>query len=511
MFARNLVAKARSLSKNIVRNSSVQLKPASPKAAPIVNVLEAVKPGATPKGSVVAVLTGKSSYPQVPLSDSFVSWSAKEQPKINEKVEVTVLENGMRVVSVDSQDLTSTVGVYVDAGSRNENDHTAGVTHVLEHLALQSTTNRSQFRIFRDASKIGANLSISSGREGFFLSASSLRDFAPEALGLLADGVQNYALIPEEVSDAVVYYGANVFPRSQQPAEWIVEALHRVAFKNQPLGQSLYAQNPSSLKPKVFKEYLEGLFTPKRTIVTAVGVDHAELVALTRELFDKMPADQNVLSKKAEYVGGDARLDKVLTDEDLLAARDTSAPEILTHIAIGFKGAAATDKDSVAEQVLAALLGNSSNVTGTARLNKLVNGQTAFSASSFLFSYSDAALFGLYGTAQGANGKQLLDALVGEAKALAGSVSVVELTAAKRSLKTKWGFCENKQTHALNLARDVAMFGQAQNLSSLVDQVTADDLRKAAQRLLKSKPTVAVYGNATSLPDYSEIAQSVKL
>jgi hypothetical protein len=50
---------------------------------------------------------------------------------------VTVLESGLRVASEDSGAPTATVGIWIDAGSRYEDDRNNGVAHFLEHMAFK--------------------------------------------------------------------------------------------------------------------------------------------------------------------------------------------------------------------------------------------------------------------------------------------------------------------------------------------------------------------------------------
>ena len=50
---------------------------------------------------------------------------------------VSTLPNGFRVASEDSGGETCTVGVYIDAGSRFENETNNGVAHFLEHMAFK--------------------------------------------------------------------------------------------------------------------------------------------------------------------------------------------------------------------------------------------------------------------------------------------------------------------------------------------------------------------------------------
>lgn len=55
-------------------------------------------------------------------------------------LQVTTLENGFRVISQPiPQCGISQVGVYIDAGSRYENDGNNGVAHFLEHLMFKGT------------------------------------------------------------------------------------------------------------------------------------------------------------------------------------------------------------------------------------------------------------------------------------------------------------------------------------------------------------------------------------
>lgn len=54
------------------------------------------------------------------------------------KTETTTLSNGLTIATEHSPwAQTSTVGVWIDAGSRAETDRTNGTAHFLEHLAFK--------------------------------------------------------------------------------------------------------------------------------------------------------------------------------------------------------------------------------------------------------------------------------------------------------------------------------------------------------------------------------------
>ena len=63
-------------------------------------------------------------------------------------IRTTTLDNGLRVVSdrMDSVETTS-VGVWVNAGARDEHLEINGISHLLEHMAFKGTERRDAYAI----------------------------------------------------------------------------------------------------------------------------------------------------------------------------------------------------------------------------------------------------------------------------------------------------------------------------------------------------------------------------
>ena len=63
-------------------------------------------------------------------------------------INTTTLENGLRVVSdrMDSVE-TASVGVWVNAGTRDEHADINGISHLLEHMAFKGTQKRNAYDI----------------------------------------------------------------------------------------------------------------------------------------------------------------------------------------------------------------------------------------------------------------------------------------------------------------------------------------------------------------------------
>ncbi len=81
-------------------------------------------------------------------------------------VQVSVLENGMRVVTeAMSRVETVSCGIWVGCGSRNELADINGVAHLLEHMAFKGTERRSAQDIVEEIESVGGHLNAYTGRE----------------------------------------------------------------------------------------------------------------------------------------------------------------------------------------------------------------------------------------------------------------------------------------------------------------------------------------------------------
>jgi mitochondrial-processing peptidase subunit beta len=96
------------------------------------------------------------------------SHQLQEPSSINVNIpetKITRLSNGLRVASENSGIATATVGLWIDAGSRFENDRNNGVAHFLEHMAFKGTKSRSQTELELEVENMGAHLNAYTSRE----------------------------------------------------------------------------------------------------------------------------------------------------------------------------------------------------------------------------------------------------------------------------------------------------------------------------------------------------------
>ena len=76
-----------------------------------------------------------------------------------------ILDNGLTVIT-DPMNIDSTsVGVWVGAGSSKENSDQCGIAHMLEHMAFKGTTNRNAETIAREIEDVGGDINAYTSKE----------------------------------------------------------------------------------------------------------------------------------------------------------------------------------------------------------------------------------------------------------------------------------------------------------------------------------------------------------
>jgi predicted Zn-dependent peptidase len=64
------------------------------------------------------------------------------------KIDSSALSNGIRVATSASSGELASFGIYVDAGSRNENEHNNGITNLAQRLAFDAASVSDVVGIF---------------------------------------------------------------------------------------------------------------------------------------------------------------------------------------------------------------------------------------------------------------------------------------------------------------------------------------------------------------------------
>eukprot|EP00743_Colponemidia_sp_Colp-15_P001325 GILK01001452.1.p1 GENE.GILK01001452.1~~GILK01001452.1.p1 ORF type:complete len:518 (-),score=76.55 GILK01001452.1:181-1533(-) len=429
------------------------------------------------------------------------------------KSQVSVLPNGVKVVSQETYGQGATVGVFVEAGARFEDASNSGTSYMLQNMAYKSTSTRTHFRMVRDIESVGATAVCVAARDSIMYQMDGLRDSAPQMLNLLHDNLANSMYLDHELLEQQQDYPRRLAELESNPEQLMTELLHEAAYESNSLGNPQMPREGSirKLTSAHLRNFVAQHFTADRIVLSGAGVDHAEFLEKAKALFGNMPAPATKFTRppKAKYTGGETRLKG---DSDNV------------HVAIAFEAPGWLDHKALLPLCVLHMLmggGNSFSAGGPGKgmysrnyLNALNKHAWLDSCTQFNAFYNDSGLFGIHGSAPHDKGAELTDVLVQQLKGMTSTLDAQELNRAKNQLKSSVFYnLESRVVLFEDLGRQVLTFGThtgpAEEVKK-IDKITAEDVMKAAKMVLSSNPTVVALGEISSVPRFETIAKKLK-
>ena len=113
----------------------------------------------------------------------------------------TILPNGLRIVSSTMPHVRSvSTGIFVGAGSRYEDERTAGASHFLEHMLFKGSEKRPEPQLISGAiESVGGIFNASTDREATIYYTKVGRDHFDVSLDVLIDMYRSPLFISEEL------------------------------------------------------------------------------------------------------------------------------------------------------------------------------------------------------------------------------------------------------------------------------------------------------------------------
>ena len=131
--------------------------------------------------------------------------------------------------------MTSSVGIYIDAGSRGDKMTASGAAHFLEHLSFKGTKNRTQGELEVEVEDAGAMLNAYTSREQTCFNAHCFDDNVPQMVEILADITQNQTLdqgAVEREKDVIMREAEDI---ATNYPETLFDHLHSVVYQRKLL------------------------------------------------------------------------------------------------------------------------------------------------------------------------------------------------------------------------------------------------------------------------------------
>lgn len=474
------------------------------------------------------------------LNDRVSSSQFSSVTSQNYDTHVTKLDNGLRVATEKLFGEFCTVGVIIDAGPRYESAFTSGTTHFIEKLAFNSSVAyRNRDHVLQTLEKYGAICDCQSGRDAIVYALSCRRSGLRNILHLLADTLYRPLYQDSEIEQVrkSIEFEIEDLNTRPDPEPLLAEMLHKAAYGDAPLANPKICpeENINKINREDLYFYQRALYKPERTVLTCIGTDHDEFIAMTKENFcskmpiwetdaTTLPTKRNVTpdidSRKSVWQGGSCIIEKDLSD--LNQGTNNQMPE-LTHLVVGLESPSYLDEhDFVTSCVINTLMGGGGSFSagGPGKgmysrlyLNVLNRYHFMFSATAYNQSYMDSGVFYIHASAPPQYLDDMCTVIGQELLKMAAPCNIEELNRAKTQLQSML-FMNLEQRPVLfeDVARQVLSRGkreQAQYYFDRIEAVQASDVKRVARRMLESAPAVASLGRLESVSPYERIKKMI--
>ncbi|KAI7860848.1 Metalloenzyme, LuxS/M16 peptidase-like protein [Circinella umbellata] len=414
--------------------------------------------------------------------------SASKAYSTTAAAQISKASNGVTVASIEESGPTAGLSVVVNGGSRLES--TKGAAHFLKNYGFKNNANRTAFRITRETELAGGVLSANLTRQSIVYSAEFLSGDAAQFAEVLGDVVSNQKYQEHEFTDVAQQTAAESANAAASAEAAVFEAAHNVAFRN-GLGNSIFASAASKVNNAAVKSYAAELFKTGNIALVGAGIP-LETVQKFAETYITAPSGSSSVPA-AKYFGGESRIEA-----------DTGK----SHLILAFEGAPLNSAEYAAAQVLRFALGGEQRVQWAAAAGLLGEAAAKLGEGAelkaFNAAYSDAGLFGIYASASSSGIASAAAAAAEQLKAVAGGVSEQVFAGALAQAKfaaisgfeTRLDRLETVGTQALLAGK----YTSAADAVNALEQVSASDVAKVAEKLLSGKATTAALGDVYNIP-----------
>ncbi len=201
-----------------------------------------------------------------------------------------LLSNGVRVVTEHNPASNSvSIGLWVNAGSRDEGDQLWGCSHFLEHLLFKGTETRSSKEISSELENLGGHLNAFTDRDmTAFISRVLSRD-QDTATELLSDMLENSLLRKEDIEMERQVILEEIRQTWDDPSTLIHELYAENIWQDNPVAHPIAGtiETISNMPADTIYGYYEDNYGSDIIAVAAGAVDHEKLVSSVENFIKK--------------------------------------------------------------------------------------------------------------------------------------------------------------------------------------------------------------------------------
>ncbi|MDM8543179.1 pitrilysin family protein [Desulfococcaceae bacterium HSG7] len=412
----------------------------------------------------------------------------------------SVLGNGIRILTKKMPYMRSvSMGIWVDAGARDESADESGLSHFIEHMLFKGTHKRNAFQIAKEFDAIGGQTNAFTSMEKTCFHARVADEHLATMFDVLSDILLNSRFETQEIENERPVILQEISMQQDSPDEYVHYLCTKNFWGDTPLGRSILGkrENVSTYDNHAIRNFFQRAYQPERIIISAAGnLDHTRFTDMIEPLFNRFARFDSDEGTRPPLTWPERRTPPDHRTVNLHFRKLEQA-----HIIIATPGIAITDSRRYAFSLMNTLLGGNMS----SRLFQEVRERRglAYAVYSFLASYADTGMFAVYAGVAPDNVNETIRLIIAEMRNLKNKrISNDELVRAKEFTKGNLVLAsESNDNQMVRLAQNEFNLKRQTPLKEVVakiEAVTTEDIIELARSLFQlSQPSLTVLGPVT--------------
>ncbi len=398
--------------------------------------------------------------------------------EMDHKVKKTILNNGVKILTRKMPYLHSvSMGVWVNAGARDESPAENGLSHFIEHMIFKGTEKRTAFQIAKEFDAIGGQTNAFTSAENTCYHAKVMSTHLETMVEILSDIFLNPVFDEKELENERAVILQEIGMAEDSPDEYIHILSGTNFWGENSLGRPVFGtrENIKTFDSDTLKAFFHRFYQPERIVISVAGnLEHNRFVDIAGPLFESIRP-------------GNGFPERVTPDPQCVTTMHFRELEQV-HICLGIKGMSITDPRRYAYSLLNTILGGNMS----SRLFQEIREKRglAYSVFSFISSFADTGMFGTYAGVNHKNAYQSIELILKEIFRIKETrVDPSELRYAKEFTKGNLMLAsESNDNQMVRMAQNETHYGRFIPLKDIVhkiEAVTEEDIQYLAESLFQ--------------------------
>lgn len=216
-----------------------------------------------------------------------------------------ILNNGTKVVLEKIPYVNSvSIGVFVDAGTKDENKNINGISHFIEHMVFKGTEKRDAKAIAEAIDNVGGQMNAYTGMEYTCFYVKVLDKHLLTAVDVLSDMLNCPRFSEEDMENEKKVILEEIKMYHDSPEDVVFDMIHEIMFKDTPLSYPVLGTEETvrNIDRKTLLSYYNEQYIPSNMVISVVGnFNQKEMLDILNKYFNKKAPAKKINGKKIAF------------------------------------------------------------------------------------------------------------------------------------------------------------------------------------------------------------------